>query len=688
MGKFYLKAAFAAAFALFSMGGATQSNAQSTVIYGRALTADATNGFTAWSESDVATTGTSTGVWIGSFTIDATNGLYCSGTGARSSVMTFAHTGNSIQTFDIVFNNTGNTGNSANYSYLKIGSDIEIQSNQQNQTGTVKINGTDYSISDCNKKNYNRGGDQWTIHIEINTATNILNSLTIEGTEGTYGKTSKHANFTLSEAKALSSSATYNTVTIGFTRSGGTPSAGLLSIKIAEEEQQVDEADYTINYKFGTETVKTVTDKAAVTSTVSAESVITVDGTKYLVSATETPSLTINSDATQNVLNVDVRKPYTATLKITTTVNGESTTETTDLTETDNKVTTWTYVYPLYKKSGDVYYKADNSSSFGETGTFADGDVIEKTVNYSTADNDVVFYGEAESAAGTNIAYSNGGVAGSTNYSLGTLEAGSYDIIVNVTDNSRNRYVNVREANSTDIIVGTNDKGVQELLLTLAESKSLYIGGYTQSSGKVNQSNDFDYVVVKKIATPSVTINTTSSLASYSNASAVTVSDPDVVIYKASAPADGTVTLTKVNETVIPAGTGVILYKKGGGNVTLAYGGALTNSDAYSGNALTGTGSAAYTVQESDNIYALVAGEQAVAKVNADVVIPAGKAYMAVTSGAKKLNIVFEGTVTGIDSVEAANADADAPAYNLAGQRVGKSYKGVVVKNGRKYIVK
>lgn len=44
---------------------------------------------------------------------------------------------------------------------------------------------------------------------------------------------------------------------------------------------------------------------------------------------------------------------------------------------------------------------------------------------------------------------------------------------------------------------------------------------------------------------------------------------------------------------------------------------------------------------------------------------------------------------TGISSVVAAPAlDANAPVYNLAGQRVNKSYKGVVVQNGRKFILK
>lgn len=49
----------------------------------------------------------------------------------------------------------------------------------------------------------------------------------------------------------------------------------------------------------------------------------------------------------------------------------------------------------------------------------------------------------------------------------------------------------------------------------------------------------------------------------------------------------------------------------------------------------------------------------------------------------------IDGNLVGIDNIKAdAAIDADAPAYNLAGQRVGKNYRGVVVKNGKKLIQK
>lgn len=47
---------------------------------------------------------------------------------------------------------------------------------------------------------------------------------------------------------------------------------------------------------------------------------------------------------------------------------------------------------------------------------------------------------------------------------------------------------------------------------------------------------------------------------------------------------------------------------------------------------------------------------------------------------------IVEHVTTGINGVEADKADA--PAFNIAGQRVGNGYKGLVIKNGKKYVVK
>ncbi len=50
------------------------------------------------------------------------------------------------------------------------------------------------------------------------------------------------------------------------------------------------------------------------------------------------------------------------------------------------------------------------------------------------------------------------------------------------------------------------------------------------------------------------------------------------------------------------------------------------------------------------------------------------------------LYLLDEGT-SGINTIKA-NTDVNAPVYNLAGQQVEKSYKGLVIKNGKKVINK
>ncbi len=49
---------------------------------------------------------------------------------------------------------------------------------------------------------------------------------------------------------------------------------------------------------------------------------------------------------------------------------------------------------------------------------------------------------------------------------------------------------------------------------------------------------------------------------------------------------------------------------------------------------------------------------------------------------------ILIGDATGISSVAASQADAKAPVYNLAGQRVNANFKGIAIQNGKKFMVK
>ena len=54
----------------------------------------------------------------------------------------------------------------------------------------------------------------------------------------------------------------------------------------------------------------------------------------------------------------------------------------------------------------------------------------------------------------------------------------------------------------------------------------------------------------------------------------------------------------------------------------------------------------------------------------------------------KKITVTLKNDPAGINEVSNGTVKEKAPIYNLAGQRVGKDYKGVVIQNGKKFIKK
>ena len=200
--------------------------------------------YTPWSTADVGNS-----AWNGNAGYNATYGIYMSGTGNRTTSQTFTVTQGSIVMVDIAWNNPTNVGNAANYAYIKIGSDIEIQSNQQNQWGGVIINGVTSNIDNANKNGINRYNDVWNIHLEINTATSTLTKFTLEGTLGT-----TKATYTLKDPVTLTNEISGSLpITMGFIRKAGTPSTALGSISIHEDTGRQPE-NYTITYSKGDDT--------------------------------------------------------------------------------------------------------------------------------------------------------------------------------------------------------------------------------------------------------------------------------------------------------------------------------------------------------------------------------------------------------------------------------------------------
>lgn len=146
---------------------------------------------------------------------------------------------------------------------------------------------------------------------------------------------------------------------------------------------------------------------------------------------------------------------------------------------------------------------------------------------------------------------------------------------------------------------------------------------------------------------------------------------------------------------VVPAGVPVLL--KGDANkeyvLDKADGGSPVSTDLKMSDG-TATSTAASASTAAATLYALstVDGATAFYPVKKGSEIPAKRCYLEVKSTSAKAAFYSLGTnfgeTTGISSVENKVEKADAPVYNLAGQLVGKDYKGLVIKNGKKFVIK
>ncbi|RHA81231.1 hypothetical protein DW916_17110 [Segatella copri] len=150
-----------------------------------------------------------------------------------------------------------------------------------------------------------------------------------------------------------------------------------------------------------------------------------------------------------------------------------------------------------------------------------------------------------------------------------------------------------------------------------------------------------------------------------------------------------TITLKKI-EGVVPAGKAVLLKGTPSKSYRLTTGeGAVAEFDT---DLKVSDGSA--TSSDAVAVYGLatVKGQDGFYKASAGKTIPAKCAYLEVansTSPAKFYSLGdHSGSTTGITSVKNEAAGNNAPMYNLAGQLVDKGYKGIVIKNGKKIVLK
>ena len=227
-------------------------------------------------------------------------------------------------------------------------------------------------------------------------------------------------------------------------------------------------------------------------------------------------------------------------------------------------------------------------------------------------------------------------------------------------------------------------------------SQNWYIN--STNEGKVQiayNSSDNNYSIS---CTKSATIGPAGYI-TYSNTEKCTISG--ATAYKASANNTSTVTLTAMDPaTVWPEKEGMILKGSENDVVTINSVASGATATTIGTNYLVGSGNSDLDITEPANKYVFswdgsdhsTVGFYKAASGNGT--LGAHKAYLDLTEAPNHANEFFGfdfGETTGIANLNVndnVNFNADAPMYNLAGQRVGKNYKGVVIQNGKKMLMK
>lgn len=197
-----------------------------------------------------------------------------------------------------------------------------------------------------------------------------------------------------------------------------------------------------------------------------------------------------------------------------------------------------------------------------------------------------------------------------------------------------------------------------------------------------SNGEDLKKITVKYIKTETLTTSA-GGYATYSADYAVNYSELGLTAYTITIDENKKSVTAKAFMGVVPAGKAVLV--KGTKNTDYTLTPATTEGDATFATDLKTGATKADGTQYG---FTSKSGTPAFAQVKSGQDIPAKKGYIVLKgASAAKYSICFDDEATGIHTIEAASA-ANAAMYNLAGQRVDKAYKGIVIVNGKKYLNK
>lgn len=656
-----------------------------------------------WSEADKTAWNAS-----GAVTADATNGI---GANANSTA-TYLNKSFSIESgskikYEVEWAFATATGRTNNYNYIDFGS-IRIAVNSSYNVYVSTDGGANWKATTLGY--YYNQTKTASITLIVNTASNRVESFSFDGTDRT---------------SIISSSDVSNTniVKTGFIRGGSvswTLANYIKAITVSECKQTVATADYSINYVFEGNTIKTTNGNTAVGTPINADSPIVIDGQKYY--ATSTPlSLTVDANASNNVLNVVLREANNYNWSVVASTgadlgNGVCTEE--------EKVTV---AVPRYiNVSGTLYETAKASDWYHHTYTISQNNQQETITYNATSITNVVLYAEAEALPGAIAGNGNGtrtsmGLTGyGTNLPVTTLAPGKYVIRIHgANGNSAARAVafkNGENAIAEFTIAGSsNDQEYTSPEFTIIESANITL------TSEGSQASGVDWFYIQKTGeAPDAIVSITPAIGYatfYDSEHAVNIPNgvtPYIFGYDLSN--SSVLTLVKYEDAlqryksltyngVIPAGEAVVL--KGDADVELTYNATcdlplLKDYNYLCGKDVEGTTTPpsgwqmipctyyALSLNSSNDpnsvgFYFMEAG-------GAAFTTAAHKAYLWLPFNvyeptlAPSRFLFNEGEATAIKTV---NTTANrGMMFNLAGQRVNNNAKGIVVVNGKKVLNK
>jgi len=646
---------------------------EATTIYERGTT-------TAWSSDDLAD-------WTQSYcTATISDGLSVNTTNAGwTCTKEIKATNGTVVTLTATIHTGGASGRSGSYDYVQIGG-VSLRFNEQDKVASVDVDGTSTNLT----LTYNRTAD-YNVEITIDQSSGNV-SYTCGTVSGTASSSTAISNIIFGHYKAGRENYAVTTI--------------LKNIAVTEKEPEATSVNYTINYIFNSNTIKTVNAQNYANTSIKAENPITINNVKYYIADGETTSMTLGSDATTNVLNVNLRLAGTQTVKINAIDSDNNILKTFSDTRIEGEATANLYYTRAIEYDGKYYTipaANGNVDNYAVSMAYGSDDV---NITY-TLNEDIMYYAEetALNLSGTfrgNPQAQNRASGGSWNnltansyLYTNTLAKGTYTIDVSARNHGS-------AAGSLAVQVRTSDgqllNTIQDVSWNNSECAVKTVTDITVPEGAIiaiaetagaTSNVDIDYVIAYRTgdAVEQITINDI-GVSSYVTTYPLDFSSlTGLKALIATSETEDQIVMTKVTE--VPANTPIIVRGPAGTyDVPVGTCTALPSTNLLKGSATESINAG----DESGTVYALKKSDGEFHKVAATVTIPAKIAYFvstATTAGAKEIKsyTIFGEDETAVSSVDADTEKANVRIFNVAGQQVGAGYKGLVIdENGNKYI--